>query len=109
MPLLDLVFHLFFRIMSPVKNNVGRGLNIALVNGELPPRQPHHALSRGEGSGTFIQPTLAQLLPRARITCCQWGRLAGLVGAEGLKALVLLKSWPGPCHACLSQGDTFFL
>ena len=38
------VFLSFFRIMSPVKDNVGRGLNIALVNGELlihPPGSPH--------------------------------------------------------------------
>lgn len=29
------VSRFFFRIMSSVKNNVGRGLNIVLVNGEL--------------------------------------------------------------------------
>lgn len=48
--LLHCVFRFFFRIMSPVKNNVGRGLNIALVNGELPiqpPDHPQHALSTG--------------------------------------------------------------
>ena len=35
-----LFFFFLFRIMSPVKNNVGRGLNIALVNGELPIHPP---------------------------------------------------------------------
>ena len=56
------VFLSFFRIMSPVKDNVGRGLNIALVNGELlihPPGSPHcggvHLVSQ-HGLRTFHCP-----------------------------------------------------
>lgn len=71
--------------MSPVKNNVGRGLNIALVNGELlihPPDSPLHALRSGGGEGEvvthFLQPTLAQLLlsggPAVRKTESLWGQ-----------------------------------
>ncbi|VTJ63961.1 Hypothetical predicted protein [Marmota monax] len=45
-------------IMSPVKNNIGRGLNIALVNGESPP----HALGSRE-VGLFLQQTWLTLRP----------------------------------------------
>lgn len=43
-----------YSIMSPVKNNVGRGLNIALVNGERLGNPPHsqHGEGRMAGPGT---------------------------------------------------------
>uniref|UniRef100_A0A8C8X6F8 FAM3 metabolism regulating signaling molecule D n=1 Tax=Panthera leo TaxID=9689 RepID=A0A8C8X6F8_PANLE len=91
-------------IMSPVKNNVGRGLNIALVNGELltyPPDSPLHALRTGAGAGggsyTFIQPTLAQLLLHT------WGhpavlndetrKLLSSLGSSYAKQLGFRDSW----------------
>lgn len=55
--------------MSPVKDNVGRGLNIALVNGELLV-WPQTAPGVGWGA-VIIQPTLAHRSVRR-------GGLAGL-------------------------------
>lgn len=103
-----LFFFFFFRIMSPVKNNVGRGLNIALVNGELlthPPDSPDHALSTGGGrygevvnihsTNTGSAPTMC-LGP----SCSAWE--GKLVGTEGLKDLVQptrVLTRPLPCAA----------
>ena len=100
------MYFLFFfvRIMSPVKNNVGRGLNIALVNGELltyPPDSPLHALRTGAGAGggssTFIQPTLAQLLLHT------WGHPAVLQRESPRDRR---SKRPGPTHQSLDQAPT---
>lgn len=110
---LSYFFFIVFRIMSPVKNNVGRGLNIALVNGELqihPPDSFHPAPGRVGGSGIFIQPTLAQLLPHSRnARRAQEGKRGWPGGTEVLKdpqscrTTELARPLP---HAPISGGHT---
>lgn len=82
--------------MSPVKNNVGRGLNVALVNGELlihPPDSSHHALNTADGGYGEVVNIHSTNTGSAPTTCLGPSSSAWegkLVGTESLKDLVLL-------------------